>query len=300
MKGGGPSDDKIRSEIGRILNGYGVKDWGTVPFAAFREHLIPCSGVKRLPAEASTILVGVFPYRADTVTGEQKEALTEGNISRYARAQDYHRVVGGMLSGACAALSKRFGSYQFEPFCDASPIPEVTAACMAGLGVRGVNGLLITPHYGSYVFIGEIVTDLKLDCEQGAEKSCLHCGRCLSACPGGALGSGGFTKERCASHLTQKKGKLDLHEAEIIAKAGSAWGCDICQKVCPMNEGRKGTEIAAFREDLIANLTPEMLARPDFEKEEQDRAFLWRGIEILKRNLRILADEPADNRNENL
>lgn len=296
----GPSDDDIGSEIGRILNKNGMKDWGAVPFSAFREHLIPCSGVKRLPAEASTILIAVFPYGVDAETDDRLGVPVEGNISRYARAQDYHRVVGGMLSGACAALSKRFGGHLFEPFCDASPITEVTAACMAGLGVRGLNGLLITPQYGSYVFIGEIVTDLEFDCEPVAEKSCLDCGRCLSACPGGALGSGGFTKERCASHLTQKKGKLDLHEAEIIAEAGSAWGCDICQMACPMNEGKKGTEIVAFREDLIADITPEMLARPDFEKEKQDRAFLWRGIEILKRNLRILADEPADNRNENL
>ena len=75
---------------------------------------------------------------------------------------DYHLIAGEYLQRFCEALRQQFPNNRFEPFTDNSPVPEVRSALLAGLGRRGKNGLLLHPDYGSYVFIGEVVTDLAL------------------------------------------------------------------------------------------------------------------------------------------
>ena len=135
--------------------------------------------VSRLPQNAKSVLIGLFPY----YVGENPNR----NLSLYSCIPDYHTIVGKMLDDACLGLKALFPDNQFVPFVDASPIREVTAALRAGLGVRGKNGQLITEAYGSMVFIGEIVSDLELNAVSLPEKECENCGACLSACPTGAL-----------------------------------------------------------------------------------------------------------------
>ena len=96
-----------------------------------------------------------FPYAV--------KDLPKRNISRYAIVADYHIVAMEMLNSISEQLMLEFPGFQFEPFVDNSPIREVHAAVLAGIGVLGKNALLIHPQYGSYVFIGEIVTDLALE-----------------------------------------------------------------------------------------------------------------------------------------
>ncbi len=231
--------------------------------------------VSRLPHEPKTLLVGLFPY----YTGKHEGR----NLSLYSVIPDYHDVAGQMLQTACENLKAAFSHGEFVPFADASPISEVTAALRAGLGVRGRNGQLITEQFGSMVFIGEIVTDVEFDIADFPEKSCENCGKCIRACPTGALSQSGFDKSRCRSHFSQKKGKLTEWEAEQLISGGLAWGCDICTLSCPHNAAPAVTPIERFRSDVVFTADEENL-----ERLMQNRAFAWRGIKVIQRNLSLL------------
>ena len=211
-------------------------------------------------------LVFVFPYKV-------KEKPPE-NISRYCAVPDYHNVAMIKLKKIAAKLKEEIPEENFSPFTDISPIGEVYAAVYAGLGVKGENGLLITKKYGSFVFIGEILTSIRLKdaCEF---KECPKCGMCKNHCPVG------LDKSRCLSSLTQKKGNLSLSEQEKIKNLGSVFGCDICQSVCPLNKNAANTNIDEFLDGY----------RDQYQKDEDDknRAYTWRGRAVVDRNLDILS-----------
>ena len=126
---------------------------------------------------------------------------------------------------SCLCGCAFFPENSFSAFVDNSPIPEVKTAALAGLGVVGENGLLITEEFGSWVFIGEIVTDLFIECEEREIKSCIKCGKCKKVCP---------AKNECLSAVSQKKGELSSEEERLLKENNIVWGCDICQEVCPL------------------------------------------------------------------
>ena len=230
--------------------------------------------VSRLPSSPTIILAGLFPYFA---------GQGGGNLSLYSAVADYHTVAGELLQSACRRLKQLFPKNEFVPFVDASPIDEVTAALRCGLGVRGKNGQLITKEYGSLVFIGEIVSDVELEAEDSAESFCERCGACVAACPTGALGTEGFSRELCRSHFSQKKGSLSEWEQSQIKDGGLAWGCDICTLACPHNKSPALTPVEGFLHSVQNSLTQENL--PELMK---NRAFGWRGEAVLRRNLSLL------------
>ena len=235
--------------------------------------LLPCRAVSRLPQGAKSVIVSIFPYYLG------KAAYSGLNISKYAAVPDYHTVVAARLERACAALQSEYPDEKFAAFTDNSPLPEVYAAYLAGLGVIGKNGLLITPDFGSYVFIGEIVTTLALKASSPAEGGCSACGKCTARCPAGAL-NGGFYKEKCLSAITQKKSTLTSEEERLIRLNACAWGCDECQNACPMNAHAAVTDI----EEFIAGARPCVNAGDSV----QGRAYAWRGKDIIERNLALL------------
>ena len=143
-----------------------------------------------------TVLVAAFPYYA----GERG-----GNLSLYARGLDYHTVVTQRLNTICDFLKEKYENGRFLPAADNSPLPERQAAWRCGVGLRGRHGLVILPPYGSYVFLGTILTDAVLELLPSAPSlGCADCGRCRAACPGGALGEGGVGVGRCLCGLTQE------------------------------------------------------------------------------------------------
>ena len=134
-----------------VLSRLGIPDAGAVSFSGCLP-LLPCRAAERLPENAKSVIVCVFPYYTED-DGPR-------NISRYAAVPDYHRVAGELLERACQELSGMFPN-TFVSFADNSPIREVDAALRAGHGVLGKNSLLIHPVYGSWVFLGAIVTDME-------------------------------------------------------------------------------------------------------------------------------------------
>lgn len=261
--------------------------WGVAAFDELKPYLIDCSAKKRLPEKAVSVLVGLFPY----YTGGAAHA----NLSKYAMPRDYHLVVGEILAGACEKLRLAFPGSAFSPFCDASPLPEVRAAALAGLGCVGCNGLLINAEYGSYVFIGEIVTDLFFAPDQSERSGCSACGVCAQKCPAGAIANGRVDEKKCLSAVTQTKRELTDAEKSLLKRTGMIWGCDVCQDVCPMNQMAKITPIQAFRSDLVTRLTRGEIADSGFTDRYRNRAFLWRGAKVLNRNICIIENTSEDN-----
>lgn len=247
--------------------------WGLCPFDKIKDELIDCRAKNRLPQKAKTVIVACFPY---LLNSENYQNL---NISKYAVVADYHTVALKLLNSAIMKLQQLYPEHEFASFADNSPIPEVKAACFAGLGVRGKNTLLITPKYGSYVFIGEIVTSLELNCDAAIESPCIGCGKCIEACPSGALSKSGFDKAVCLSEITQKKGILSEKEENMIRECGCVWGCDICQDICPMNKNAEITQIKEFLASPIAFLSEGCRL--------EGRAYEWRGRKVIERNLSL-------------
>ena len=258
----------MKTTITDILSYIGIKNVGFCAFEPLKENLLDCRAKSRLPQNSKTVIMCAFPYKV-------KEKAPE-YLSRYAAITDYHTVCDGMLEAACESLRKKYPQNTFEYFCDNSPIPEVYAAVTAGLGVKGDNGLLITKEYGSFVFLGEIVTDLEISCEN-KDSECSHCGKCKTACPVN------LNKSECLSNLSQKK-KINNDELLILKQNNILWGCDICQNACPMNNQAKTTNIAEFIDGYRNEYTP--------DEDMQNRPYTWRGEKVIQRNYENLTKVP--------
>lgn len=279
-----PWKSMIVNSLNEAFAAAGAAAWGGLPFSELAADMTAeaVQKAEELCPTPKTVLVAAFPYYA----GER-----EGNLSLYARGLDYHTVVTGRLNTICNFLSEKYENSRFLPGADNSPLPERQAAWRCGVGLRGKNGLVIVPPYGSYVFLGTILTDAELDLpEHTPAPDCIGCGKCLSACPGGALGERGVEVSRCLSELTQKKGALTAEEASLLKAHPLIWGCDRCQQVCPYNSAPALSPLPEFREGLVDSLAPadlEGLTNRTFRAKYGDRSFAWRGPAPLRRNLEL-------------
>lgn len=258
--------DKILSKASPV--------YGFCAFEKIKDSLIDCRAKSKLPENPQSVIVLLFPY----YLGDN--SYTDSDISKYAVVPDYHNTITEILSATSQDLKMAYPEDEFIVFTDNSPIPEVKAAVSAGLGVRGLNGLFINKTYGSWVFIGEIVTTKSLDCQNIEESVCIGCQKCIDACPTKAISNNGINTEKCLSAITQRKGSLTEEEENLIKSTGCAWGCDICQNVCPMNKNTKVDPLDIFKSGV------ELKARTD--SDISGRAYAWRGEKIIKRNLEIL------------
>ena len=261
----------------KMLSAENITEWGVCNFEDTLP-LLDCAAKKRLPENAKSVIVTLFPYKLET--------YPEHNVSKYAIVPDYHKVCVEKLSRVCEELKKLYPDHEFTPFADNSPIREVNAAALAGLGVKGKNGLLINKTYGSYVFIAEIVTDLLVTASVPNTDPCIGCAMCARVCPTYAIENGRIAEQKCLSYITQKKGTLTSDEENLIKKSGIIWGCDVCSDICPMNAKILPTNIKEFREDLVF-----VLDYPESNREIKDRTFGFRGAQVIRRNLDLINQE---------
>ncbi len=225
-----------------------------------------------------SVIIFALPY----FTGHSDEA----NVSLYAQSRDYHLFFSHFFKTAREYFESAFPGYSFTGYADNSFIDERYAAATGGIGVLGENGLIITKKYGSYVFLGEIITDMETELffkdgvfDMPLEiKSCLRCGKCQKECP---------MKKceclECLSTITQKKGGLANDEISVMMKYGTIWGCDICQTFCPMNRDIEKTPVGFFYENRICQLSSDIINSMD-DEEFKTRAFAWRGRKTILRN----------------
>lgn len=222
---------------------------------------------------AKSVIVFVVSYKSEL----------SGNISSYAYGRDYHAVTREIADAAIKILEKN--GYCGKSFSDTGDLCDRHLAYLAGLGFLGKNHMLIHPKFGSFIFIGYILTDCPLKEDSPLSGSCINCGKCIDACPSGALSDNDFSK--CLSHLTQKKGELSETEKKLIKNSELIWGCDICQKVCPYNKNAPNAANPAFCNDLITELDIGEMSNREFLRRFKDRAFSWRGKNVIKRNIDI-------------
>jgi len=254
--------------LSSLLAAADIPLFGFVPY--HNELLLTQKNSHRVPENCRTVIVCLFPY----FTGKDETR----NVSYYAVGKDYHLILSQYLGNAVAAMKERFSCNQFVSFADSSPIREIQAAAEAGLGVIGKNRLFLTEKYGSYVFIGEILTDLTVEATRHEIKGCTDCGACVASCPSHTLSS---PEAPCLSAVTQQKRSWSDEEKRLYEKGALVWGCDRCQEVCPMNKNAERTPLAAFYEARRPVVTEENVTE-DFD----ERAYAWRGKDVILRNLR--------------
>lgn len=267
----------MRNLIKSYFESKNIEYYAVLPYSACRE--INPGIMAREGFEPKSVIVYLLPY----YTGETV------NLSRYAASLDYHLALRECADGLISAIKTVAPDASFKGYGDHSPISEVSAALVGGLGVIGDNGLILNEKYGSYVFIGDIVIDIDPQalgaispCEV---KGCHHCGACKRACPTGILRGEG---DDCLSAITQRKGELADFEVEMMRKYNTVWGCDLCQSVCPYNREPKITPIEFFHRERIIELTRDLLDSMD-KATFTRRAFAWRGRKTVERNLDIIA-----------
>ncbi len=243
----------------------------SIPFSkceVIKPHLL-----KDLKTDAKSVLMMAIPYY---VKGECPR------LSKYAVSYDYHLYFQELFEKCISLLRKVYPNHWFLSFADHSPIAEREAAQSANLGEIGDNGLLLTKPHGSYVFLGEIISDLPMGEQNEAFLSapslCIHCGKCKVACP---------CPDHCLSAITQKKQALTEAEIASMRQSNTAWGCDICQDVCPVNSYIDETPIPFFHENRIETFTAQSVTEMQ-QSEFEKRAFSWRGKEVILRNLHLL------------
>ncbi len=190
----------------------------------------------------SVIVIGLNYYHPNS----EPVPPGHGRVSRYARGRDYHKIIHPMTVELIARIQRSIDKEvtiqhrpTFKHWVDYGPMLERAYAVRAGLGFVGKNTNLITRNYGSWVFLGEIVTTLELENDVGDPGGCGRCRECIDACPTGAITDEGMLDSRkCLSYLTVE------HRGDIAAEAARSvgqqiFGCDICQEVCPFNLKRQ-------------------------------------------------------------
>ncbi len=236
---------------------------------------------------AIVVLMNYFPEK------NQPENLIP-KISKYAMGQDYHTVMKNKLCLLREFIDIEIGRISARCFVDSAPVYEKKLAIDTGLGWEGKNTLLINKQYGSFVFIGEILSNLEVPENDAIEPNhCGTCTRCIDACPTGALQPDFLDATKCISYLTIEKKSAD--KPENLKTSPWIYGCDICQNVCPWNSNIQATKIEEFspKPFLLSAGIPEWerLNVSEFENLFSDSPFLRTGFERMKRNLGWIKNE---------
>lgn len=217
-------------------------------------------------------------------------------ISDYALGKDYHYVLKERLSLLLTYIQTELSPCEGRVFTDSAPLLEKALAREAGLGWIGKHTLLITPKLGSFLFIGELVTNLELDYDEPfGNNLCGSCTRCMDSCPTGAIIAPILLDaNKCLSYLTIET-KNDIPEHLVPALSNRLVGCDICQQVCPWNGKAQQNGVIEFqpKKELLEMPASEwkLLDKPTFRRLFKGTAVERTGFVRMKRTLGHLYGE---------
>lgn len=241
----------------------------------------PCS----IESYGISVICVAIPYNTISVKDNPPQKL----INRYAWGEDYHKIVKKRLQKTIQIIQREFPQFKGRAFVDSAPLPEKQLAARAGLGWIGKNSLLINKVYGSYLFLGEIISNQTFEYKLSDPRSyCGTCERCVNSCPGHALDSPlGLDCSLCSSYLSiEKRTPFSPVEEDLILD--SIFGCDLCQRVCPWNQNAKlSTEKCFTCFDRWKNVELKdilELSEKSFEVLKIKSAVKRAGLEGLKRN----------------
>jgi epoxyqueuosine reductase len=249
-----------------------------------------------MPEARSLVCVALNYYTPH----QRPEGEEYAKISRYGWGRDYHKVMHKKLKLLSTWLESVGEGVKARYYADTGPVQDKVWAQKAGIGWIAKNGNVITREYGSWVFLGEVVTNLELECDRPHTQHCGSCTRCLEACPTGAI-TQPFVVDanRCiAYHTIENRGEIP----EAIAPHLQGWvaGCDICQDVCPWNQRfARTTDVAEFQ-PYPGNIAPKLVELAKISDEEWDKKFPASALrrikpEMLRRNARANLDASRRN-----
>jgi epoxyqueuosine reductase len=241
-----------------------------------------------LPEPRSIISIAIaYPSKLKDAPRSEKGAY-RGILSRSAWGMDYHHVLKERLKRLEAWLLERFPQARLESMVDTGALVDRAVAERAGIGWLGKNCSVITPEFGSWVYLGEMITNLPLPPDTPVTESCGDCTLCIDACPTGALvGPGQLNAQRCISFITQTKGHIE--DDFMKEKIGNRlYGCDTCQIVCPKNKGKNWThqpELQPDPEQAKPLLLPLLeISNREFKERFGSSSAAWRGRKPIQRN----------------
>ncbi len=240
-----------------------------------------------LEEAASIIAIAVaYPSRMENApTG--KKGARRGIFCRASWGTDYHTVLREKLKEIEGFLVERVPGIKFRSMVDTGELVDRAVAERAGIGWSGKNCSIITPEFGSYVYLGEMITNIPFAPDEAIEDQCGECTLCIDVCPTGAIVQGGqLDSNRCVAFQTQTKGFLPDEFREKIGNR--IYGCDTCQTVCPKNKGKKNWLYAAFEPEpelakpLLAPLLS--MTNKEFKSQFGHMSGSWRGKKPIQRN----------------
>lgn len=248
-----------------------------------------------LPSARSVICLATI-YNTDRPYSTEIADSSRALIARYAWGDDYHDVIQRRMDALVRWMREQDGSgFDARAYVDTGPVQERVYAQYAGLGWVGRNTCLINEEHGSWLFLSEIICSLALEPDAPALDQCGTCRLCLDACPTGALVEPHvLDSTRCLSYLTiELKGPIPAPQRDSVAN--HAYGCDVCQEVCPWNAAPASADQpaspwlprTAFDGPTLAELwkTPDADLRRSLKGSAMARA----GLKRLRRNVAVCA-----------
>ncbi|GBF78703.1 tRNA epoxyqueuosine(34) reductase QueG [Aphanothece sacrum] len=232
-----------------------------------------------MPSVKSVICVALNYYTSPQHSNHKED----GKISRYGWGRDYHKVMTKKLKAFSQWLETQAENIETRYYVDTGPIQDKVWAQRAGIGWIAKNGNVITKEYGSWVFLGEILTNLTLIPDQPHTQHCGTCTRCLEACPTGAIPQPFVVDaNRCIAYHTIENRAKTLPDTITPHLDGWVAGCDICQDVCPWNQRfAEETDIEDFQ-PYPQNIAPKLTELANLSLEEWNSRFRSSALRRIK------------------
>ncbi len=237
-----------------------------------------------LPGARSIISLGIY------YGGSKRKDSGGGKIARAGMGRDYHAVMGNMLGELKEFLQKEYGARSVA-LTDNNPMVEREIARRAGIGFYGKNCSIINPYMGSFIFLGELITDMYIRPDMPLEAGCGDCDRCMRACPAVAIVEPyEINAKKCLSYITVTKGFLPDDMKRRLQNR--IYGCDTCQEACPYNRAGSGPN-PAFDMDMSYDTEDIGFILTMNNREFKDSFCMtsagWRGKTVIQRNALIAA-----------
>ena len=208
-----------------------------------------------------------------------------GKISRYGWGRDYHKVLTKKLKALATWLEAQGENIQARYYVDTGPIAEKAFAQRAGIGWIGKHSNVITREYGSWLFLGEVLTNLELEPDHPHTEHCGTCTRCIDACPTGAIAQPFVVDaNRCIAYHTIENKAAEIPEAIAASLQNWVAGCDICQDVCPWNHRFAQETLEADFQPFIHNVDPKLEDLANMTEETWDQHFTGSALRRIKRD----------------
>ena len=265
-----------------------LKDGKHGKMAYMENHFDKRLDPRLLVPDAKSIISLLLNYYSplDQLDGSPK-------ISKYAYGKDYHHVIKDKLKQLFQIINNKIGEVSGRVFVDSAPVMEKSWAVRSGLGWQGKNTNLISKKAGSFFFIAELIVDLELEYDTPVTDHCGSCTACIDACPTEALTPYHIDASKCISYLTIEL--KDQIPTTFKSKMDDwAFGCDVCQDVCPWNRFSKQHNEPLFSPNSeVINYTQknwEEITQETFNIIFKNSAIKRTGFKGFKRNISFLKE----------